>query len=303
MTTKSASEKVCFVISPIGSADSDTRKRADKVLKHIFKAALEPLHYSVVRADEISQPGSITLQVLEKVLDSTLVIADLTEHNPNVFYELAVRHATQKPVIHVIDAGQKIPFDIADLRAVSLELDLDGAERAKKEITAQVQQIEEGHLGETPVKLAGVLKHLESGKSEEKLVLRQILEGISELRLEFRHNLERTQMQVAESVRHSTGMLRNELRDLVVHDTLRPILRDRPGPRQQLSDEDIIPLLDPQRLKWFGGLSTAGRQAVLRQLEELIDLGVSLKSGIDLVIDRKLLQSPERPNKKPDSRP
>src|SRR3954453_18320013 len=96
--------KTCFVISPIGAADSPQRKRADIVLKHIFKHALEPLGYAVVRADEISQPGSITLQVLERVLESDLVIADLTDHNPNVFYELAVRHASQKPVIHVIAA-------------------------------------------------------------------------------------------------------------------------------------------------------------------------------------------------------
>ncbi len=295
------SDKICFVISPIGEPDSPVRKRADKVLKHIFKAALEPLGYKVVRADEISQPGSITLQVLERVLDSALVVADLTDHNPNVFYELAVRHAAQKPVIHVIEASQKIPFDIADLRAVTLELDLDGAEKAKEEIVAQVQQIEEGHFGETPVKLAGVLKHLEGGKSEEKVVLRQILEGISELRVEFRHNLERTQMQVAESVRHSTGMLRNELRDIVVHDALRPTLRERPGPRTQLFEEDITPLLDPQPFKWFSALSAAGRQAVLRQVEVLVDSGVPLKSGIEVVIDEKLLQGSKRPNKKSDS--
>ena len=121
MDDKPVKKKTCFVISPIGSADSETRERSDKALKHVFKAALEPRGYQVIRADEISVPGSITLQVLEKVLESDLVIADLTEHNPNVFYELAVRHASEKPVIHVIDATETIPFDIADLRAIRLE--------------------------------------------------------------------------------------------------------------------------------------------------------------------------------------
>lgn len=181
--------KHCFVISPIGATDSPQRKRADMVLKHIFKSALEPLGYTVVRADEISQPGSITLQVLERVLESELVIADLTDHNPNVFYELAVRHATQKPVIHVIDSGQKIPFDVADLRTISIDIDLEGADRARQQIIAQTKEIEAGNLGETPVKLAGVLKHLVAGKSDEKVILKQILDGMTELRSDYRKDV------------------------------------------------------------------------------------------------------------------
>jgi hypothetical protein len=175
-------KKSCFVISPIGTDGSPERKRADLVLKHIFRAALEPLGYEVVRADDISIPGSITLQVVERVLQSTLVIADLTDQNPNVFYELAVRHASGNPVIHVIQAGQKIPFDIADLRTIHMDLDLDGAERARAAVVAHVKEIEAGHVGENPVKLAGVIKHLESGKSEDKIVLKQILDGITEAR-------------------------------------------------------------------------------------------------------------------------
>jgi hypothetical protein len=181
--------KSCFVISPIGSVDSIQRKRADTVLKYIFKPALEPLGYKVVRADEISQPGSITLQVLERVLESEIVIADLTDHNPNVFYELAVRHASQKAVIHVIASDQKIPFDVADLRTISIDVDLEGAERSRQQIVAQAKEIEAGNLGETPVKLAGVLKHLAGGKSDEKVILKQILDGITELRIEFRREL------------------------------------------------------------------------------------------------------------------
>jgi hypothetical protein len=177
--------KVCFVISPIGSVDSPQRKRADIVLKHIFKPAFEPLGYEVVRADEISTPGSITLQVLEKVLESQIVIADLTDHNPNVFYELAVRHAVELPVIHVIAADQKIPFDVADLRTIPIDIDLDGAERSRQAIIAQAKDIEAGHLGQTPVKVAGALKHLSAGKSDDKLILKQILDSISEMKDEL----------------------------------------------------------------------------------------------------------------------
>lgn len=181
--------KSCFVISPIGTDGSPQRKRADTVLKHIFKPALEPLGYTVVRADEISQPGSITLQVLERVLESHLVVADLTDHNPNVFYELAVRHASERAVIHVISAEQSIPFDVADLRTVKIATDLDGADQARVDIAAQVREIEAGHAGTTPVKLAGVLKHMATGKSDEKVILKQILDGMTEIRNDYRSTM------------------------------------------------------------------------------------------------------------------
>jgi hypothetical protein len=272
----------CFVISPIGADDSDTRKRADKVLKHIFKASLEPLGYTVVRADEISQPGSITLQVLERVLESNLVIADLTDHNPNVFYELAVRHATQKPVIHVIDHSQKIPFDIADLRAVALELDLDGAERAKREIVAQVQQIEKGHLGETPVKLAGVLKHLESGKSEEKLVLRQILESVSELRSELRLNFDRSAMEIDRNTMQLADLL---IRGFEGERTVGLSKWIEFAHRGRESD------LDEEALIWFTALGKPLKEELLKEIERRVaSSGISRQKAVKDVIQEYFME-------------
>ena len=92
----STEKPTCFVIAPIGPKESDIRKRSDKVLKHIFKKALAE-KYEVIRGDEIDEPGMITSQVLRAVQESPLVVADLTGHNPNVLYELAVRHAIEKP--------------------------------------------------------------------------------------------------------------------------------------------------------------------------------------------------------------
>jgi hypothetical protein len=111
----STEKRTCFVICPIGEEGSDNRKRSDKVLKHIFRKALAD-KYEVTRGDEIDEPGMITSQVLRAVQDADLVVADLTGHNPNVFYELAVRHAMEKPIIHLIDPRlSKIPFDCRGL--------------------------------------------------------------------------------------------------------------------------------------------------------------------------------------------
>ena len=75
--TKTSSEQNCFVISPIGEAESDIRRHADKVLNHVIKRSLGPIGFNVVRADAISEPGTINLQVLKRIVDSEMVVADL----------------------------------------------------------------------------------------------------------------------------------------------------------------------------------------------------------------------------------
>src|SRR6266496_4544629 len=138
----------CFVIAPIGPKDSDVRNRSDKVLKHIFKKALAK-KYKVIRGDEIDQPGMITSQVLRAVQDSDLVVADLTGHNPNVLYELAVRHAIEKPTIHAIEPKlSKIPFDIAGFRTIEFDLtDPDSIESAVEAAEESRRCGGEGELG------------------------------------------------------------------------------------------------------------------------------------------------------------
>ena len=83
-------ENVCFYISPIGEEASERRQHADLFLGSIVEPALEEFNLKVVRADKIGKPGMITSQIIEHILKSRLVIADLSYHNPNVFYELCL---------------------------------------------------------------------------------------------------------------------------------------------------------------------------------------------------------------------
>lgn len=117
-----ALNKTCFVVSPIGSADSVERKHADLVLSSLIEPALEGLGLEVVRADRISKPGLITGQVIEHIAQAALVIADLSFANPNVYYELALRHAARRPVVQLIRTGDKLPFDVGQYRTVEIDM-------------------------------------------------------------------------------------------------------------------------------------------------------------------------------------
>jgi hypothetical protein len=83
--------------------------------------ALVPFGLQVVRADGIEKPGMITRQIIEYIMRARLVIADLSFHNPNVFYELALRHATRLPIVQIIRAGERIPFDVHQMRTITID--------------------------------------------------------------------------------------------------------------------------------------------------------------------------------------
>lgn len=177
-------KKQCFVIAPIGETDSDTRKRSDQILKHVISPAVESCGYKATRADQISEPGMITSQVIQRIVDDPLVIADLTERNPNVFYELAIRHVIRKPLVQIIKKGEQIPFDVAGTRTIHVDHhDLDSVEQSKKEIIAQVQSLEaDSSIQETPISVSLDLQLLRQSDNPEQRSLADVLSVITELR-------------------------------------------------------------------------------------------------------------------------
>jgi nucleoside 2-deoxyribosyltransferase len=140
--TDSPSPKRVFVVSPIGSPGTDVYKRAAYALKFIFKRALPAPEWEVHRADEGKLSDSIGQHVIRSIMEADLIIADLTGHNPNVFYELAVAHASRKPVVHLISKGERLPFDVFDQRTIHYDIsDLESVEEAVEEVRAYAEAV------------------------------------------------------------------------------------------------------------------------------------------------------------------
>lgn len=155
--------KTCFYITPIGEDGSDERRHADLLLGQIVEPAIDALGLDlvVVRADQMTQPGMISSQILQHVLGARLVIVDLSFHNPNVFYELAIRHATGLPTVLMSRTADRIPFDIADLRVVRLDMSdlysfVPQMEAWRAELTQHARQaVENPEAAVTPITLLG----------------------------------------------------------------------------------------------------------------------------------------------------
>jgi len=175
------SNMTCFVISPIGSEGSPTRKRSDDVFAHVVEPAAKACGYEAIRADKIAKPGIITNQVIQHLLEAPLVIADLTDHNANVYYELAIRHAIRKPLVEIIKKGQVAPFDVAATRLVQMDdPDLNNVETLREQVKAAIKAAETTATdADNPVTLAVDIRAMGMSGSPLENRLATILEMLA----------------------------------------------------------------------------------------------------------------------------
>ena len=129
-----------FVISPIGKPGTEIHQKASYFLDYLVRRALPQPEWHVHRADEGNSPDSIGQHVVRSIHEADLVIADLSGHNPNVFYELAIAHGWRKPVVHFITEGETIPFDIHDMRTIHYDItDLRSVDAATRKLQEYAQ--------------------------------------------------------------------------------------------------------------------------------------------------------------------
>jgi hypothetical protein len=119
--SKEGWEKICFYISPIGEENTEQRKHADLFVASLVEPAVRTLGLELVRADKIGSPGVITSQVIEHLRRAALAIADLSYLNPNVFWEMALRHACRLPTVQIIRKADRIPYDVNQVRSVVID--------------------------------------------------------------------------------------------------------------------------------------------------------------------------------------
>ncbi len=133
MSTEYSSLKPCFVICPIGPEGSRTRFESDDLLERLIQPVAKEHGFHASRNIDHQRPGEITTKIIEDIDRSELIVCDITGHNPNVMYELAVAHAWDKPYIILRRDDLPLPFDINSQNVISFKLDSMAApERARQ---------------------------------------------------------------------------------------------------------------------------------------------------------------------------
>ena len=134
--------KKCFIICPISTEGTEVRKNSDLLMKHIIEKSVSSEEYEIIRIDQKEHNNSITQEIIKYLIESDLVIADISGHNPNCFYEIGYRHATKKPIIFLKNKDEKIPFDISDIRTIEYDLtDLDSVDITKNSLLETINNI------------------------------------------------------------------------------------------------------------------------------------------------------------------
>jgi hypothetical protein len=180
-----ATRKTCFVISQIGEPGSSERRDADYFLQGIVREALKDLVEinDPLRADEATSPGMISSSIINSIINCDIVIADLTGLNPNVFYELGIRHSIQKPTIHTAKLGTILPFDNKDHNTIFYEIgDWTSQQDAIRKIKKQFESIsKKDYKLSNPVTFAVGLHSLKVSGDPEQGILAEIATRVARL--------------------------------------------------------------------------------------------------------------------------
>ena len=246
-------DKICFVICPIGDEDSLIRKHSDLTLNYIIRPVVESFGYKLLRADLINEPGKITTQIIDQIVESSLVIADLTEHNPNVFYELAIRHIVKKPYIQMMKSDHKVPFDFYDVRTIPFETNLKQGTEAKKMLEDQIKTIENGdfkpHNVITSAKNYSTIKRMvdEGGQIELGNLSKDFFNSFSELNSKI-SKMESKISELTTPLNHPTYRKDDEIeRQINLLENQRNVfkrtyneLKNNKAPRHELKEYEIM---------------------------------------------------------------
>jgi hypothetical protein len=106
--------------------------------REVIKPACELFGYECIRADDIYRNGLIINDITASIREASVVVADITPNNANVFYEVGYSHAIKKPTILLAEKDRELPFDVSAFRTVFYENTIGGKtqveERLKKHL-------------------------------------------------------------------------------------------------------------------------------------------------------------------------
>lgn len=148
----------CFIITPIGDDTDPIRRHIEGIIEAAITPALGE-KYEIVVAHRISEPGSITKQVISEIYSAKLVIANITNRNPNVMYELALRHAIGKPVITIAEKGTSLPADIITQRTIFYHNDAKGVLELRDDLKKAESEVDFETKGGPIVDVLGDINH------------------------------------------------------------------------------------------------------------------------------------------------
>ena len=142
--------KKCFIVMPISDQDGYEKSHFTRVYNHLIKPACERAGFEPIRADDEVKTNYIALDIVKKIIDSDIVLCDLSGKNPNVLYELGIRQAFNKKVVLIKDKKTGRIFDIQGFRTIDYDesLRIDEVEKGISQISTALKETFQSNDGD-----------------------------------------------------------------------------------------------------------------------------------------------------------
>jgi len=113
-----------------------SNKVAKDAYDYSIKKICEKHNLEIRRADDIFSTNPIYDDIVKEIKDASIIIVDITENNPNVFYELGMAHTLKQNQTIIITQGEynKTPFDISHFRIIKYKDSIEGKENLEKQL-------------------------------------------------------------------------------------------------------------------------------------------------------------------------
>ncbi len=198
------SAPLCFVLMPFGvkKGGDGTIVDFDRVYADLIAPAVADANLAPLRADQETNSGIIHKPMFERLILCPFAVADLTQANANVYYELGVRHAFRPAsTIQIMSEGTRLPFDIQMLRTIPYKLLPDGTPDPARLAAAR----------------EGIAKFLsEARKGAKDSPIFQLLDGVREPVLEhMRTDVFRDQAEYSVRWKDALAVARKDSKDAV----------------------------------------------------------------------------------------
>lgn len=116
----------------------------NNLYKDVIVPVSEKAGYEVIRADEYFSSTPILNDIIRSIKEASVIVADITPDNPNVFYEIGYAHAIQKPTILICDKKRdKLPFDVSSFRTLFYENSISGKSKIELSLKKYLDNIQQ----------------------------------------------------------------------------------------------------------------------------------------------------------------
>jgi hypothetical protein len=123
----------------------------DSLWKEVIRPVADRAGYDAHRADDVFRPGIVLQDVVRGIVESEVIIAEVSPKNPNVFYELGYAHALGKPAVLLAeqpkDGPTPLPFDISGFRCIFYDDAIRGKSKVETTLEQHLRNIRHGENG------------------------------------------------------------------------------------------------------------------------------------------------------------